>query len=134
MEEMYQLRQVKRKLRDGARTLEPWEQDLLWRHIDLGRDFLWPTIELLATQVTNRTPRLTYKVACWFYTRRDDKDTVARLLRERLDNEDDDDDGGGAGELMSLDEVDELMDCQILLDQLKKELQEEKDKEKDTDN
>ncbi|KAI5918396.1 hypothetical protein F4810DRAFT_725702 [Camillea tinctor] len=131
MDEMYRLRGVRRKLQDGAQILNLREQDLLYRQIDPSSEYLWPSIELLATQVINRTPQLTTKVAFWYRNNRpSDKDTVVRLLRERLSLHSADD---VFGERLSVDEVGELMDCQMLLDQVQREIKEEKNKKNEKD-
>ncbi|KAI1778008.1 hypothetical protein F4818DRAFT_408717 [Hypoxylon cercidicola] len=59
----------------------------------------------------NRTHALTYELVFWIYTRDRNHAVVGKMLRERLGHF-----NALDGDAMDLDEVDELMDCQLALD------------------
>ncbi|RYP69229.1 hypothetical protein DL771_006197 [Monosporascus sp. 5C6A] len=100
------------KLVAGKKTLTPPEQSLLY-HLMAGMD---DTYEILlgrvVAHVSNRDHRLTFQLALWFY-RQGNYVITRMLLKERLNDTE-----GAEGDVMDLDEVDELMDCQIALEKL----------------
>ncbi|KAI1503316.1 hypothetical protein F5X99DRAFT_407137 [Biscogniauxia marginata] len=118
------LKEIDAKLLAGAKTLDYDEQMLLWDHIDPESEKFGHTIKHLATQLSNRIHQLTYKITYWYYIR-GNMAMVDQLLRERLNYI-----GEDWGNMMSLDAIDELMDCQIALDLVQEKLHGETEAEK----
>ncbi|RYO89209.1 hypothetical protein DL766_003615 [Monosporascus sp. MC13-8B] len=106
------LQLIDAKLVAGEKTLTPPEQSLLY-HLMAGMDGTYKILlGRVATHVSNRDHRLTFQLALWFY-RRGDYMITRMLLKGRLNDME-----GAEGDLMNLDEVDELMGCQIALEKL----------------
>ncbi|RYO99611.1 hypothetical protein DL764_006773 [Monosporascus ibericus] len=96
----------------GEKTLTPPEQSLLYHLMpDMGVTYKI-LLRRVVTHVGNRDHRLTFQLALWFY-RQGDYIITRVLLKERLNDIE-----GAEGDLMDLDEVDELMDSQIALEKL----------------
>ncbi|RYP52970.1 hypothetical protein DL768_001964 [Monosporascus sp. mg162] len=106
------LQLIDAKLVAGEKTLTPTEQSLLY-HLMVGMGGTYKILlGRVVTDVSNRDHRLTFQLALWFY-RQGDYMITRMLLKERLNDME-----GAEGDLMDLDEVDELMDCQIALEKL----------------
>ncbi|RYP36839.1 hypothetical protein DL767_003229 [Monosporascus sp. MG133] len=106
------LQLIDAKLVAGEKSLTPPEQSLLY-HLMAGMGGTYKMLlGRVVNHVSNRDHRLTFQLALWFY-RQGDYITTRMLLKERLNNME-----GAEGDLMDLDEVDELMDCQIALEKL----------------
>ncbi|KAI1075498.1 hypothetical protein F5B20DRAFT_595094 [Whalleya microplaca] len=112
--------QVCKKLNRGATFLNIAEQELVMKYIDKDSREQRNLIGRLK-RVQNRCHAITYKMAEWYNTQGNLK-AVEGLLSQRLNTFD-----GDEGELMDLDEVDELMDCQIALDSVREKLKNEVD-------
>ncbi|RYP59425.1 hypothetical protein DL769_008542 [Monosporascus sp. CRB-8-3] len=106
------LRLIDAKLVAGEKTLTPPEQSLLYHLMASMGGTYKVLLGRVATHVSNRDHRLTFQLALWFY-RQGDYMITRMLLKERLNDME-----GAEGDLMDLDEVDELMDCQIALEKL----------------
>ncbi|KAI1642514.1 uncharacterized protein F4817DRAFT_320706 [Daldinia loculata] len=114
-------------LDNGVNYLNDEEQELLCRYIDPGKEDQRDLVYRVTEQILwyNRKPSLTYRLANWIYTRDSNHEVIFRLLCERLNLPDPEE--GKA--MMSLEEVNELMDCQIAVDAYKKWREEEKNPE-----
>ncbi|KAI1758841.1 hypothetical protein GGR53DRAFT_528343 [Hypoxylon sp. FL1150] len=96
------------------------EQSMLCGYLDATKEAQRQVVYYLAKKVPwkGRGSALTYKLVSWIHARDGDYALVGQLLSERLSDDRDDDDAF-ADEMMGLDEMDELMDCQIALDACK---------------
>ncbi|KAI0180577.1 hypothetical protein GGR52DRAFT_569318 [Hypoxylon sp. FL1284] len=99
-------------------AFSPSDRAMLQTSIDASNATQGASVRYLADRVPHggRGSALTYRLAHWVYANTRDRGAVARLLRECLDAGVD----GGGGDvrmmMMSLAEVDELMDCQMALE------------------
>ncbi|KAI0845089.1 hypothetical protein F5Y00DRAFT_265942 [Daldinia vernicosa] len=110
-------------LDNGVNYLNDEEQELLCSYITPEKEDQRDLVYRLVEQILwyNRLPRLTYRLANWISVRDRNCEVVFRLLNERLNLPDPDEE---KRTLMSLEEVDELMDCQIAMDGYKKWVEE----------
>lgn len=105
-------------MRSNKTNFTDEEQTMLCRYLDVPQETQREFVYYLAKNVSWKSSgsKLTYKLAHWIYTFDNNYALVAQLLVERLD---DDSDDPFADEMMGLDEMDELMDCQTALDACK---------------
>ncbi|KAI1465220.1 uncharacterized protein F4812DRAFT_466662 [Daldinia caldariorum] len=110
----------------GVNMLNAEEQQLLSAYIDPQVEHQRTLVYRVAEQVLwwSRSHALTYKLLSWIQTRDQNTEITVRMLSERLSMLEPEDDK----KIMSLEELDELMNCQIALDMCKKELQKKGDK------
>ncbi|KAI1658298.1 hypothetical protein F4813DRAFT_395977 [Daldinia decipiens] len=105
-------------LDNGVNYLSDEEQELLCWYIDPKKKDHRDLVYRLADQILwyNRKPSLTYRLTNWIRSQDRNREVFIRLLRERLNLADPDE----GRTIMSLEEVNELMDCQIAVDSYKK--------------
>ncbi|KAI1804342.1 hypothetical protein F4811DRAFT_553009 [Daldinia bambusicola] len=113
-------------LDEGVNFLNAEEQELLCAYIDPQVEHQQALVYRVAEQILwwNRSHALTYKLLNWIQTRDQNNEITVRMLSERLSVPEPKDDD----KMMSLEELDELMNCQIALDMCKKELEKKEDK------
>ncbi|KAI4867113.1 hypothetical protein F4820DRAFT_446458 [Hypoxylon rubiginosum] len=99
--------------RTHKKEFSPNEQAMLCRYIDATKEVQRDMVYYLVTGVPwrNLGHSLTYKLIFWIYTRDRNYAIVAKMLRARLGDFDPLD-----HDLMCLDEIDELIDCQLVID------------------
>lgn len=104
----------------GVNVFNAEEQKWLCSYIDKDKADHRELVYRIAKQVLwdNRTHALTYKLVQWIYHNDTNHALVTELLQERLSEMDFE-----WGDMMSLEELDELMDCQTVIDTCKKELE-----------
>ncbi|KAI0377129.1 hypothetical protein F5Y04DRAFT_292239 [Hypomontagnella monticulosa] len=115
----------------GVNIFSSEEQAWLCRYIDTNDASQRSLVHRVAKQVLwyNRSHALTYKLVEWVYRHDEGEEgraLVAELLEQRLSEMDFESEG-----MMDLDEVDELMDCQIVVDSCKAQLQQMKQEVKE---
>ncbi|KAI0114766.1 hypothetical protein F4814DRAFT_448603 [Daldinia grandis] len=115
------------RLDSGVKCFNDKEQRLLCGYIDISKEEQRDLVYRLAEQVPwyNRNPLLTYKLANWVHSRDRNYKVASKLLIERLNILD----LGDGKMMMSLEEVNELMDCQITIDAYSKWLKEQEGKQ-----
>ncbi|KAI1490139.1 hypothetical protein F5X96DRAFT_669972 [Biscogniauxia mediterranea] len=102
-------------LADGPRELSERLQMLLTDLIDPNKQGQRPFLDVFRQNITNLIPTLTLRLARWYHSQ-EDNDTAIKVLKRGLENTD----GADDQELMSLEEVNELMNLQLTLDELEK--------------
>ncbi|KAK6949912.1 hypothetical protein Daesc_008235 [Daldinia eschscholtzii] len=116
-------------LKEGVNCLDAYEQKLLCAYIDPEKEHQRGLVYRLVEQILwwNRSHKLTYKLLNWIQTRDQNTEITIRMLSERLSVPEPED----YDKTMSLEELDELMNCQIAVDLCKKELQKKKDEQEE---
>ena len=109
------LEQVEARLMRGENKLTIDEQTALYNCMDKIDKIQGDILAGVATLICNRTDALSFKLAEWFY-RNGNNTFVRKLLKERVKDME-----GACGDLMVLEDVDMLMDCQIVLEKLEEE-------------
>ncbi|KAL7626130.1 hypothetical protein AAE478_002900 [Parahypoxylon ruwenzoriense] len=105
-------------LNSGVNYFTVAEQEWLCHYIDVQKEDQREIVYRIANQVLPeyRIHALTYKLLSWIHTRDQDYEAMVKLLEQRLHPVD----YAAKDEMMDLEELDELMDCQIVLDICKK--------------
>lgn len=109
------LEQVEARLMRGENKLTIDEQTALYNCMDKIDKIQGDILAGVATLICNRTDALSFKLAEWFY-RNGNNTFVRKLLKERVKDME-----GACGDLMVLEDVDMLMDCQTVLEKLEEE-------------
>ncbi|KAK7744352.1 hypothetical protein SLS62_010206 [Diatrype stigma] len=109
-------KRIEAKLMRGEDTLTGDEQNALCRTIEGMGEAEEDVLIGVATLVGNLTESLIFRLALWHY-RRGNKPLVDKLLKAHLN-----DVRGAEDELMSVEDVGVLMDCQIAKELLEKEM------------